>query len=131
MGIYYAIILLLLPIIMFGCGHTWKRTGPKKINSMFGYRTARSMMNMESWHFAHRYIGALWRRCSVWLAALDVVFVLFFSRQNVNVMGIAALVAVGLQMAVLLGTIPITERALKQNFDEYGRRTTDAEGKPL
>ena len=37
----------------------WKHC-PKHINGMLGYRTTRSMKNMDTWKFAHDYCGKLW-----------------------------------------------------------------------
>lgn len=45
---------LLLPLIMVGLGNYFLKGGPRQVNSMFGYRTARSMKNEDTWKFAHR-----------------------------------------------------------------------------
>ena len=48
---------LLIPALMITAGwFMWKRP-PKKINSAIGYRTSRSMKNINTWQFAHHYCG--------------------------------------------------------------------------
>lgn len=37
-----------------------RKRPPKKINSFYGYRTAMSMKNRETWEFAHKHCGKLW-----------------------------------------------------------------------
>ena len=44
---------------------TWYNKAPKDINHTFGYRTKRSMMNKDTWSFAHAYIGKLWLICGL------------------------------------------------------------------
>ena len=44
-------------------GFYWKKISekpPKEINAMYGYRTAMSMKNKETWKYAHRCCGKLW-----------------------------------------------------------------------
>ena len=38
-------------------GYILLRFPPKKINRIYGYRTARSMKNQQHWDFAQRYAG--------------------------------------------------------------------------
>ena len=59
---------LLLPLIMVGLGNYFLKGGPRQVNSMFGYRTARSMKNEDTWKFAHRHCGRIWRRWGITLA---------------------------------------------------------------
>ena len=44
----------------------WKHC-PKKINGVVGYRTRMSMINMDTWKFAHEYAGKLWWKAGVGL----------------------------------------------------------------
>ena len=46
---------LLLPSSWWGLGNYFLKGGPRQVNSMFGYRTARSMKNEDTWKFAHRH----------------------------------------------------------------------------
>ena len=58
--IFMLIMVLLIPITMIAFGRLFLNSAPHNINSTFGYRTKRSMMNEDTWKFAHSYIGKLW-----------------------------------------------------------------------
>jgi len=47
-------------VIMIGVGYMMYKHPPKSINAIYGYRTARSMKNDETWKFAHDCCGRLW-----------------------------------------------------------------------
>ena len=51
---------LLIPIIMITAGNMMWKHAPKKINRIIGYRTARSMKNIDTWNFAQKHCGRLW-----------------------------------------------------------------------
>ena len=48
---------LLLPIVMIIGGVMMWKYPPKNINDFIGYRTYRSMKNMDTWIFANNYCG--------------------------------------------------------------------------
>ena len=48
---------LIIPIAMVIGGRMMWKHYPKNINSMSGYRTTRSMKNMDTWKFANDYCG--------------------------------------------------------------------------
>lgn len=50
---------LLIPAIMLISGKLMRRTAPKNINWIIGYRTTMSMKNEDRWAFAHKIAGAL------------------------------------------------------------------------
>ena len=58
---------LLIPLVMLFFGRRFLTKPPKSINSLYGYRTARSMKNQQTWDFAHRVCGKLcWLCCLPW-----------------------------------------------------------------
>ena len=57
---------LILPLSMVFLGRYFVRHAPGNINMLFGYRTARSMKNQDTWQFAHRYFGKLWYKMGLW-----------------------------------------------------------------
>ena len=118
---FMLIIVLLLPITMIAFGRLFLNSAPKAINSTFGYRTKRSMMNMETWKFAHAFIGKLWFICGLMLLIPSVVAMLFVLGKDANTVGTVGVILVIAQMVPMIGTIIPTEKALKKNFDEYGR----------
>ena len=119
--VFMLICSLAIPLTMIGFGRLFLRKPPRSVNGAFGYRTARSMKNRDTWEFAHRYCGRVWQHCG-W-ALLGVAIPVMAAAGN-DVSRISALGG-GLclvQLAVLVGSILPTERALKRTFDEHGRR---------
>ena len=72
------IVTMLVPLIMIIFGARFEKKVPKEINAVFGYRTTMSMKNKETWQFAHKYIGKLWKMCG-WLVLLISAVVIIVS----------------------------------------------------
>ena len=53
--IFMLVMDLLIPVTMVFIGKRFQKKPPKEINAMYGYRTAMSMKNKETW----KYGGAL------------------------------------------------------------------------
>ena len=119
--IFMLIMVLLIPITMIAFGRLFLNSAPHNINSTFGYRTKRSMMNEDTWKFAHSYIGKLWFICGLILLLPSVVVMLFVFGKEADTVGTIGAILVFIQMFPMIGTIIPTEKALKKNFDDYGR----------
>ena len=119
--IFMFIMCLLTPAVMIGFGKYFMKGGPKQINGVIGYRTHRSMKNQETWRFAHQYSGRIWHRSGLALLPISIVAMLFVYGKSVDVTGFAGLIIVIAQMIVMICAVPLTEAALKRNFDELGR----------
>ena len=50
---------LLIPLFMAGFGRVMLKHPPKEINNFFGYRTAMSRKNRDTWDFAHALCGKI------------------------------------------------------------------------
>ena len=120
--IFMLIMILIIPVTMTGFGRLFLRKVPDKINYVFGYRTKRSMRNKDTWDFAHKYIGKLWFTGGLIILLLSIVTILFLTGKDTDTVGTAGAVITGIQMIPLLGSIIMTEEALKKNFDDTGRR---------
>ncbi len=72
---------LLVPLTMIFFGSRFEKNAPKEINAAFGYRTTMSMKNKETWQFAHKYIGRIWKICG-WLVLLISMAVMFPVRRK-------------------------------------------------
>ena len=121
--IFMFIMILLIPAVMVGFGAYFMKRAPKKINYVFGYRTAMSMKNEDTWKFAHKLIGKIWLVCGTLLLVGGIVFFFVFtSGKDENSVNIASLVILGVQLLVLMCSIIPTEIALKKTFDENGNR---------
>ena len=79
-------------------------------------------MNMETWKFAHSYIGKLWFICGLILLLPSIAVMYFVLGKDANTVGTVGAILVFVQMLPMIGTIIPTEKALKKNFDEFGRR---------
>ena len=78
-------------------------------------------MNEGAWKFAHSYIGKLWFICGLIILLPSVAVMLFVLGKEVNTVGTVGAILVFVQMIPMFGTIIPIEKALKKNFDEYGR----------
>ena len=113
---------LLLPVIMLVFGRLFQTRPPKTINGLFGYRTARSMKSQEAWDFAHRTCGRLWFKLGLVLLPVSVAAMVPALGRGTDAVGIWCCVVEAVQLVVLIGSIVPVERALKQNFDDFGRK---------
>lgn len=111
---------LLIPVIMIVAGYFMWKHPPKKINGMVGYRTSRSMKNMDTWKFAHEYSGRLWWKIG-WILLLPsfLVHIPVYGSSD-NVVGTVGGILVTIQLIVLVASIFPTEKALKKKFTDDG-----------
>lgn len=113
---------VLIPVLMIIAGRMmWKRP-PKTINGTVGYRTSRSMMNMDTWNFAHDYCGRLWWKIGwIMLVPSILIHVPLYGKSD-NAIGIVCGILITVQTIVLIASIFPTERALKRTFTDSGKR---------
>lgn len=124
MGFWFfmAIMDLMIPLMMIIFGKIFLKNPPKEINGVYGYRTGRSMKNKDTWDFAHRYFGRLWQKSGLVLVPVSLVVMLFVLGKDQDVVGTVGGVLSFCQMVPLIGAIFPTEKALKKEFDEEGRK---------
>lgn len=119
---FWLICDLFIPLVMIVVGRmTWKHC-PKNINSLIGYRTTRSMKNLDTWKFAHEYCGKLWWKLGWLIMILTVLMYIPLYQSNDNIIGIAGVVLITIQCTVLIISIYPTEKALKEHFTDDGTR---------
>lgn len=119
---FWLICDLFIPLVMIVVGRmTWKHC-PKNINSLIGYRTTRSMKNMDTWKFAHEYCGKLWWKLGWLIMILTALMYIPLYQGNDNKIGIAGTVLITIQCTVLIISIYPTEKALKEHFNDDGTR---------
>ena len=85
--IYMLIMDLLIPLTMLGFGRAFLTKAPNKINWVFGYRTAMSMKNRDTWNFAHQYCGRLWFLWGLILLPCSVIPMLFLLGKSTDKIG--------------------------------------------
>ena len=120
--IFMLIMDLLIPFTMIGFGRYFLKSAPKKINSVFGYRTAMSMKNKDTWNFAHHYCGKIWYGCGLAMLPISIIVMILVWGKHVELIGTAGGILCFIQLIPLVGSIFPTEIALKKNFDKNGNR---------
>ena len=117
-NLYVEIMNLMLSGMMILFGWMFLHKPPKKINDLFGYRTARSSKSQAAWDFAHHYIGGLWFRIGIVLLPLSVIIMLPVLGKGEDMVGLVGGILCLVQVIVMILSIYPTERALKQQFGE-------------
>ena len=107
---------MLVPLIMVIAGKMMWKKCPGKINIVYGYRTKRSMKNMDTWKFAHEHCGKLWWRIGWIMLAVSGIVHIPFIHSSEDAIGTMGVVLCSVQLIVLLGSIIPTEVALKKKF---------------
>lgn len=118
--IFMTCCTLLLPVIMICTGAALRRRKFSTINPVSGYRTRRSMKNQQTWDYAHRECGLLWRRWGSTMLVLTVIAMLLFMGEDTDHIGVVGSVITVLQMIPLFLSIVIVEKKLREKFDENG-----------
>ena len=120
--IFMVITDLLIPFIMIGLGKTFMNQPPQKINYLFGYRTAMSMKNRDTWEFAHKYCGRLWFKLGLVLLPVSVLPLLLVFGKDDTIVGMVGKIVCCVQIIPLVVSAIFTENALRKEFDKTGKR---------
>ena len=117
---------LLIPIVMILAGIIMWKHAPKQINGLLGYRTTRSMKNMDTWKFAHDHCGRLWWKIGLILLIATIPAHLPFYHSSDDTLSALSLIVTGVQLVVLIASVFPTEMALKKTFHDDGTRKVQA-----
>ena len=118
---------LLVPGVMIGFGKEFQKNPPTEINPGYGYRTAMSSKNQDTWDFAQRYMGKVWYQVGRWLLIPSILPLLIVLGQDVGAVGTVGLAVSGVQLVVMLGSILVVERTLRRTFDKNGKRKIETD----
>lgn len=118
--IFMLVSVLLIPLTMLIFGKLFINSAPRTINSLFGYRTRMSMLNQETWVFAHKYMGQIWFRLGRVLLPISILAMLPLVGKDENAIGNIGLILALVQLIALLVPIYFTEKALRIHFDSKG-----------
>ena len=99
----------------------WKHC-PKKINSWVGYRSKYSMLNMDTWKFAHENIGKRWYNIGRILLIVTIIVQLLFYGKSEDTLGWLTLCICIIESTILIVSIFPTEVALRKTFTKTGER---------
>ncbi len=124
MGFWFFMLamVLLIPVVMMLFGKYFMKKAPENINYLFGYRTNLSMKNEETWKFSHKYIGNIWYKWGLILLPISVLVMVFVIGKDEDTIGLLGTIITIVQLIPILASIVLTEKALKDNFDEEGKR---------
>ncbi|MBO5006322.1 MAG: SdpI family protein [Clostridia bacterium] len=120
--IFMLIMVLLTPAVTIIFGASFKKSAPKEINYIFGYRTERSMKTRETWDFAHSLLGKIWLVGGLLSVPVSALPMLLVMEKSKDAIGTASIIIIFVQVAALLLSLIPVERALKKNFDKDGKR---------
>ena len=82
----------LIPAIMIIAGRMMWKHCPKKINGVVGYRTKMSMINMDTWRFAHDHAGKLWWKVGIGLLGPTMLIHIPFYGASDDTIGILSII---------------------------------------
>lgn len=119
-GIFLTFCNLIVPIMMILFGISFLNSSPGKINRYYGYRTRMSMLNQETWDFAHKSCGRIWKRMGIIMLPVSIAVSILMLWMNETMQGILTGILETVQVIVMLGSIALVERELKREFDSNG-----------
>ncbi len=111
MNAFSAALALFIPLMVMWLG-TMMRHACIVPSQWIGYRTRRAMQSEEAWAFAQKTAGRLWITAGAAMLCVSAVLCVMVYHW----METAVLYFVLAQAALTLGTVPLTERALKRKF---------------
>ena len=114
MHVLFWIFNLLIPAIVILVGVLFTYRPPRKINTLYGYRTARSMSSAAAWEMAHALSGRIYIKLGAVLLALAVVFMLVSPLEPEA----TTMICMGVSVVALIAPIPYVESRLKKQFDK-------------
>jgi len=127
--VYMTFFAILIPVTMIGFGYYFRKKAPGNINMFFGYRTAMSMKNNETWIFAHKYCGKIWYIGGFIFLIISVIIMLFVLGKDIDTVGYVGAGCTFLPIIGIIISIVLTENALKKKFNKYGHKIRPKEGK--
>ena len=116
---YILLILLsfILPVTLLIIGLIFYKFSPQKINSFSGYRTTRSMKNIETWNEANKHSSKLMIKFSFSILLLTT-FGVFLADKSYKMIVAVILVSTIVSVIFILITIILTEKHLINMFGE-------------
>ena len=77
-------------------------------------------MNQNTWEFAHKCCGRLWKRMGIIMLPVSMAVSIPMLWTSETMQGVLTGILETLQVFVMLGSIFLVEGALKREFDENG-----------
>lgn len=122
--IFMMIMDLLIPATMIIFGAIFLKRPPKKINYVYGFRSNMSMKNINTWNFAHNFLGKIWLFLGVFSTPVMLVPMLFlmpiYGQDNMGTIGTVSIILISISTVLMLAPIITTELTLRKRFDKDG-----------
>lgn len=119
MGFWFFMLIMnaLIPLTMIIFGYLYQHHPPKKVNYLYGYRTSRSMRNLDTWQYAHQHLGRNWLKYGSVTLRVTLVLMLLLINKDTQVIGLWGGLICGAQLITIIASIFPTEKALKEKYD--------------
>ena len=120
MVLFLFINALLIPFSMMILGKRWSKKPPKDRYGMSGYRTSRSVLNDDTWKYAHRCWGKVNYYVGVLLVVITIIVLMIvkYDRDLETIVIYIVFIQLGI---FILTSIPV-EILLNRAFDQDGHR---------
>jgi len=105
------VIPLLTGIILVLAGFMMIKLPPKKINSLYGYRTNSSMKSQERWDFSQKYAGRELMKFGSFSVLLSISGLFYNPEDHISVIA-----GLGITLVATIFPIIRTEKAIKTRF---------------
>ncbi|QNK78878.1 SdpI family protein [Winogradskyella sp. PAMC22761] len=109
--------LFLIPfssgVIFIFVGFIMLKFPPKKINSIYGYRTVASMKNQEQWDFAQIYSSKKMIKTGISLSIIAIIGWIYHPSENT-----ATILGLGILVSAVILLILKVENKLKSKFSK-------------
>lgn len=116
--VFMTVCVLLIPLMMIGTGFAYvKGKYPKKINSIYGYRTKLSRKNQNTWEFAQKLFGKVFFIAGLVILLLSIVPMLFVTGKDISICANVGGITTAAQILIMLLTVPIVENRIKKNLE--------------
>jgi len=116
------IMVLIPPLTIIKFGWLLMKYPSRTINHIYGYRTAMSMKNKDTWDFAQKHCGRIWYYMGMIMLLLSIIIMLFCIGKGTSTAKTIGVVLFGIQALFLIASIFPTSIALHKHFDKDGRR---------
>ena len=117
MNAFSAALALCIPLRVLLLGAMMRQARIAQ-NQWIGYRTRRAMQSEEAWAFAQKTAGRLWMAAGAAMLGVSALLCIVLYRR----MEAAVIYMILAQAVLTLGTVPLTERALKRKFGDTGKK---------
>ncbi|MCU0356088.1 MAG: SdpI family protein [Cyclobacteriaceae bacterium] len=105
----FAALHLSSAMLMLGISYLYLRFPPKEINSVYGYRTSRSMRSIDAWKLANSFSARMMFILACALVPVQGILYVAVDEET-SLLAYCVILCLG-----LIALIPLTEKHLKKN----------------